>query len=218
LEVLAEIGCLEDPMIGAAAAWIGKIARADGGVPFVLPTSAAHPHAPWMVPADEGSHLTFALAARLLEVGSTGPWLSRAAEWCWAILEGSEELGGYWVKFSLDFLDRVPDQARAAAAIGPLRSRLGDDGSLPVPGGTEDEQLTPLTLSARPGLRSRALFSDDQIDADLDRLERGQQGDGGWDFDFLHWSPGQSVEWRGMVTLQALATLAAHDRIRLPKD
>ncbi|MDQ3587382.1 MAG: hypothetical protein M3433_04760 [Actinomycetota bacterium] len=29
-------------------------------------------------------------------------------------------------------------------------------------------------------------------------------------------SPGQSVEWRGAVTLQALATLAAHGRIELP--
>jgi hypothetical protein len=40
LEVLAEIGMLEDPMVADAAAWIGTIADVDGGVPFVLPTHA----------------------------------------------------------------------------------------------------------------------------------------------------------------------------------
>ena len=81
-----------------------------------------------------------------------------------------------------------------------------------VQGGTEDERLTPLTLSDRPGLRSRALFTDAQIEADLDRLEQGQQDDGGWTFDWLGWSPGQSVETRGLVTLLALTTLRAHGR------
>jgi hypothetical protein len=218
LEVLAEVGKLDDPMVADAAAWIATIADADGGVPFVLLTAAAHPHAPWMVPSDRGSHLTFALAARLWEAASTELWLSRATEWCWAMLEGSDEMSGYWVKFSLDFLDHVPDHARAVAAIDRFRPQLGEDGSLPVTGGTAGERLTPLALSGRPGQRSRALFSDDQIEADLDLLERGQEDDGGWTFDWLQWSPGQSVEWRGMMTLRAVATLAANERIRLPRD
>lgn len=216
LEALAEIDKLDDPMVADAAAWIGTIADADGGVPFVLPTAAAHPHAPWMVTSGEASHLTFALAARLWEANSKDPWLAGATEWCWTMLENSEELSAYWVKFSLEFLDHVPDDARAEKAIDRLRQQLGNDGSLAVAGGTENERLTPLALSGRPGLRSRALFTEDQIEADLDLLERGQQDDGGWTFDFLAWSPGQSVEWRGMITLWALATLAAHERIRLP--
>ena len=68
-------------------------------------------------------------------------------------------------------------------------------------------------LSERPGTRSRALFTDDQIDADIDRVERGQQDDGGWTFDWLAWSPGQSVDARGAMTLWALTTLRAHARI-----
>jgi hypothetical protein len=121
------------------------------------------------------------------------------------------------VKFALDFLDSVPDEARAVAAIEQLRPRIGADGSIAVSGGTEDERLTPLMLSERPGARSRALFTEDQIEADLDRLEKGQQDDGGWTFDWLAWSPGQSVEWRGAMTLRALATLAAHGRVELPR-
>jgi hypothetical protein len=213
LEVLAELEALEDPMVADAATWVASIADPDGGVPFVMPTAASHPRAPWMVPSDGGSFLTFALAAVLQEAGSGDPWLARASEWCWAELDRPEELSAYWVKFSLGFLDAVPDQARAGAAIESLRSRIGADGSIAVPGGTEDERLTPLTLSPRPGARSRALFAEEQIEADLDALEQGQQDDGGWTFDWLAWSPGQAVEWRGAVTFQALATLAAHGRV-----
>jgi hypothetical protein len=216
LEVLGAIAALDDPMVGDAGAWVASIADADGGVPFVLPTAAAHPHAPWMVPSEGGSHLTFAIAGALWEAGSSEPWLRRATEWCWAKLERPDELSAYWVKFSLDFLDHVPDETRARAAIEDLRSRIGADGTIPVPGGTEDERLTPLTLSPRPGARSRALFTDEQVEADLDLLQQGQQEDGGWTFDWLAWSPGQSVEWRGAVTLQALHTLYAHGRIVRP--
>jgi hypothetical protein len=37
-----------------------------------------------------------------------------------------------------------------------------------------------------------------------------QQGDGGWTFDLLAWSPGQELDWRGGVTLGALRTLRLH--------
>jgi hypothetical protein len=212
LEVLAEIDALDDPMVADAAAWVAAIANPDGGLPFVLPTAAAHPHAPWMEPSADGSHLTFAIAARLNDARSTDPWLTHATEWCWNKLENVDELGGYWVKFALSFLDAVPDEERARAAIESLGSRLSPDGSLPVEGGTADERITPVAMSPRPGVRSRMLFTQDQIDADLDALERGQRDDGGWTFDWLAWSPGQTVEWRGAVTLRALETLRAHQR------
>lgn len=213
LEVLAGIGALDDPMVADAAAWIATVADADGGVPFVTPTYAVYPHAPWMVPSDGGSHLTFAIAGVLWEAGSSEPWLPRATEWCWAKLERSDELGAYFVKFALDFLDTVPDAARARATIEHLRSRIDSDGSIAVAGGTENERLRPLTLSARPGARSRGLFTEAQIEADLRQLEQAQQPDGGWAFDWLAWSPGQSAEWRGALTLRALATLSGHGRI-----
>ncbi len=211
LEVLTEVDARADPMVAGAAAWIATIADRDGGVPFVLPTAAASPRAPWMV-ADGGSFLTFAIAARLQETSWREPWLERANHWCWAALDAPDALGAYGVKFALDFLDCVPDPARATATIDRLRVMLAGDGSIPVPGGTADERLTPLTLAPRPRARSRALFTDGQIEADLDALEAGQHDDGGWTFDWLAWSPGQSVEWRGIVTLRALATLRAHGR------
>jgi hypothetical protein len=215
LVVLAEVGALDDPMVGGAAAWVASIAEPDGGVPFSLPPAAAHPHAPFLSlpPEPGGSFLTFALAGRLWEARSDEPWLERGTGWSWARLEEPMDLEAYGVKCTLDFLDRVPDEARAAEAIERLRPHLDADGSIPVRGGAENERLTALTLSGRPGRRSRALFTPDQIDADLDELERGQEPDGGWMFDFGVWSPGQLAEWRGIVTLLALATLNAHGRL-----
>ena len=213
LEVLGEIGRLADAMVRDAATWIATIARDDGGIPFVLPAAAAFPRAPWMEPSAEASHLTFALAAALWQAGATGDWLERATDWCWATLEAVDEMSGYWVKFGLAFLDHAPDSERAERGVERLRTHVRGDGSVAVPGGTEHEALTPLDLSPRPGSRSRALFTDEQIQSDLNRLELGQQEDGGWMFDWLAWSPGQAVEWRGIVTVRALTTLAANGRV-----
>jgi hypothetical protein len=219
LEVLAGVDALDDPMTEGVHRWVASVALPDGGVPFVLPTTAAFPHAPWMVPSDGGSHLTFALAGELLAAGAPGgPWLDRGTDWCWRTLEGGAPLPAYTVKFALGFLDRVPekDDTRARAAVELLRPRVGADGTVPVEGGTEDERLRPLTLSPRPGARSRTLFSDAQIADDLDRLAADQRDDGGWTFDWLAWSAGQADEWRGALTLGALVTLAAHGRVAVP--
>lgn len=217
LDVLEEIGALDDPMVSGAAAWVASIAGPDGGVPFVMPTAAAHPHAPFITPSNEGSFLTLALAGVLMRAGSGEPWLAGATDWCWAKLERPDELGGYGVRCALGFLDAVSDAPRAEAAIERLRAKLRPDGSVAVSGGLEDERLTPLSLSPRPTGRSRRLFTDDQIEADLDLLEQGQQEDGGWTFEWLGWSAGQSVETRGAETLRALTTLHAHERIELPR-
>jgi hypothetical protein len=215
LEVLLEVGAGDDGLVDGVARWVGEAAGPDGGVPFVGPTTAAYPHAPWMVPGDGGSHLTFGLAGALGEAGHDGPWLRAGTAWCWDRLGRPEELPAYSVKFALGFLDRTPEAARAEEAVAALRGRLEADGTVPVEGGTADERLTPLALSPRPGTRSRALFTDEQLVHDLDALEAAQQDDGGWTFDWLAWSPGQAAEWRGGVTLSALHTLAANGRVDL---
>lgn len=213
LEIMIEVGATDDPMVAEAAAWVATIALPDGGVPTVLPAAEGYPRAPWMEPTKESGFLTYALAGKLWQAGSTHPWLDRATEWCWQQLESSEPIGGYTVEFAAQFLDAVPDPRRAAAALERLRPALDADGTLAVPGGTENERLRPLDISPVPGLPSRALFTDQQIDADLDRLEAGQHDDGGWDVDYLHWSPGQGLEWRGIATVLALSQLREHGRL-----
>jgi hypothetical protein len=213
LEIAAEIGAVSDPLIGQAADWIASIAAADGGVPTVLPSALGHPRAPWMEPSAESGFLTFALAGALHELDVRHEWLDRATAWCWAQLDDDGEVDGYTVKFALDFLDAVPDPVRAEAAIERLRPAIGADGTVAVSGGVEGEQLAPLDLSGRPRRRSRALFTDELIATDLDRVASEQLDDGGWDFHFLHWSPAQALEWRGIATLSAVRVLVDHGRV-----
>lgn len=141
------------------------------------------------------------------------------SSWCrtvsrWQELEQAERPHTYTVVFALRFLDAVPDRARASAAIDRFGPLLDQDGGMPVPGGIEGEHVTALDLSPHPGSLSRRPFTAAQIDAQLDRLASEQLDDGGWDFDFLHWSPGQALDWRGSVTVSNLRLL--HDHGRLP--
>ena len=207
LEVMLEAGMTDDPMLDAAADWVASVALPDGGVPTVLASADGYPRAPWMEPSAVGGFLTFALAGKLWQAGAGKGWLDAATDWCWRELEGDEPAGGYMVEFALDFLDAVPDPPHAAAAVERLRPALDADGCIDVPGGTENERLTPLDLSPRPGSPSRALFTDEQIEADLVRLEAGQRDDGGWTVEYLQWSPGQALEWRSIATVLALGVL-----------
>jgi hypothetical protein len=115
------------------------------------------------------------------------------------------------LKYALAFLDAVPDEDRAGAAIMPLATRV-DVSAVPATGGVEGEALRPLDLSPRPGSRSRELVSEAQIEAHLD-LGESEQDDGGWMFDWLPWSPAQTTDWYGHVTIRA--ALAARQRAPL---
>jgi hypothetical protein len=58
---------------------------------------------------------------------------------------------------------------------------------------------------------------DDVLAAHLDRLERDQQPDGGWP---ITWEPpgdAAVLEWRGIVTLDALRALVSYGRLSPPR-
>jgi hypothetical protein len=211
LDVLNEARAADSEMARDACAWIVSIADGDGGIPFVLAGFEVYPHAPWWSP-QPGSFLTFELAAVLHASGVTDDeWLDRATEWCWRSIETNEEPGGYWLKNACRFLDTVPDEQRARAAIASLATRV--DPSALAGEGADGEGLRALDLSPRPGSRSRDLVSEASIEAHLDTVESGQQEDGGWMFDFSAWSPAQTTEWRGVVTIGALTCLRDHGRL-----
>jgi hypothetical protein len=212
LETLTEAGAVDGELAGDARDWIARVAEPDGGIPSVLPGYERYPHAPWFQP-ESGSVLTFALGAVLHAGGVTeDAWLDRATDWCWRSIETAEQPGGYWLKFVCAFLDAVPDEQRARAAIASLAARVDTAAVVPV-GGADGEALRPLDLSPRPDSRSRDLFSENEIEAHLDRVESEQQQDGGWMFDWLAWSPAQTTDWRGNVTLRALTWLADNGRL-----
>jgi hypothetical protein len=212
LEILGEAGAMDGDLARGARAWTAQISDADGAVPAALPGFEDYPHAPWWS-AEPASMLTFALAAVSHAAGVTGDeWLDRATAWCWHSIDTGEQPGGYWLKHACAFLDAVPDEDRARAAVASLATRVDPAAIAPV-GGTEGETLRPLDLSPHPGSRSRGLVGDTEIEAHLDLVESQQEQDGGWMFDWRAWSPAQTTDWRGNVTIRALTWLRDHGRL-----
>lgn len=79
-------------------------------------------------------------------------------------------------------------------------------------GGAEGETLHLLDCAPEPGRPVRDLIDEAAVSADLDRLENGQQADGGWTVDFTSYSEAAALEWRGYATVSAVATLRANGR------
>jgi hypothetical protein len=212
LEILDEAGAADTELGRGARAWIAEVAEPDGGIPAVLPGFERYPHAPWFTP-ESGSVLTLAVAAVLHAGGlADDDWLTRATDWCWRSIATNAQPRGYWLKFACAFLDAVPDGDRAREAIASLATQVDPPAVTPV-GGAESEALRPLDLSPRPDSRSRGLVNDVQIEAHLGAVESEQQEDGGWMFDWRAWSPAQTTEWRGNVTIRALTWLRDNGRL-----
>jgi hypothetical protein len=215
LDVLHEAGAGEHPLALAALDWLGTVTNADGGIPFLLHDADTAPHAPFLVPDGTGSsfHMTSAVTAaalRLSDAARAHPWVAAATEFCWAHLP-TTTAHAYEIKFALEFLDAVPEPDRATAALEPLRPLIPRDRGLPVSGGVEGEELPLHVLTPRPG-RSRALFDAGAVERALDAHGAAQRDDGGWDFDWLRWNPAVAWEWRGRLTVDAVAQLLANDR------
>lgn len=83
--LLDEAQAFADPMVTRACEYAQPITTAEGGVPFVLPSVRAYPHAPWWAATDQPSaslNPTAAIAALLHKYGVEHPWLTAATEYC----------------------------------------------------------------------------------------------------------------------------------------
>lgn len=222
LEVLHEIGAApDDPLMVDVAGWLETVTHTDGGLDFVLPYDAdAIPHAPWMTPPAERTsslHMTAAVAAAAHRAGmGAGPgrtWLDHASAFVWGRLDHLDPRPGYEWKYVIDFLDAVADPERAGPVLDTVATTLAGRESIPVAGGTEGEVITALAAAPTPEHLGRTLFDRAAIERQLDELERGQQDDGGWTFDWLHWDDAVAWAWRGKLTVDALRTLATNGRL-----
>jgi hypothetical protein len=218
LEILDEVGAHDDALTTGALDWLRREAsNDDGGVPFALPSARGWPHAPWFDLQDDPPSsllMTAGLAAQVDRLGVDHPWLAPAATFCWERIAAADQAPDpYTMHYIVDFLDAVPDRARADAALDALAAHVPADGLLTVGAGTEGEMLRPLDLAPRPNHAGRRLFADAVIERELDLLAAGQADDGGWTFSWAAWNPAAAWEWRGVVTVHALHTLRAYGRL-----
>jgi hypothetical protein len=214
LTILDESDAWDDDTVAGACDWLQVNAPPEGGAPTALPTVASWPHAPWWVPEPGGAASliqTGQIAGILHARGVTHPWLERATGLMWSRIESLDTLTSYGARGVTRFLDHVPDRQRAHQALERIAPLLTAVVTLDpdAPGETH----SPLDVAPLPGSTARSLFSDQDIAAHLDHLAAGQRDDGGWTFNWPAWSPAAELDWRGSITVTALATLRANGRL-----
>ena len=218
LWLLDEVGALDRTRAARATAYLALITHPKGGVPFVLRDASKRPHAPWWESGARrppGSlNPTTGISAVLHKNHVGGAWLRSVDSWCWNGIERLDEVNPYELRAILSFLDHVPDRTRAEAALERLRPLVFAGEVVELDPTSTRDVFHPLDYAPEPDRLSRRLFARDAIEADLDRVERAQQKDGGWDVSFPIWTPITRFEWRGIQTVEMLKVLKANGRIR----
>ena len=208
----------DETMVLRACDWLAAVANDSGAVPLAFPVMEGYPRAEhwsdWTYAY--GVHPTAGLAGLLHALQVDHPWVGRATQFSWSAIEDALPDDAHAVREVLLFLENAPDQERAEGMVPAVAERLPKANH--YRGDPEDPNygVSPLGYAPTPTSRWRALFSDDLIAGHLDRLERDQQPDGGWP---ITWEPpGQAsvLEYRGIVTLDAMRTLVAYGRWTAP--
>jgi hypothetical protein len=216
LRLLDEAGVWDERLVHDACAWLERNEAAGGGATMVEATAEGWPKAPWWQP-EEGRPAsliqTGLIAGTLYARGVATPWLTRATEVMWQRIGELSELQPYEMFGVLRFLECVPDRDRARRAFGRVGPMLLEQEIVELDPDAPGEVHGPLSFAPRPDSIARPLFGAAVIDAHLDKLAAGQQADGGWTFTWLQWSPAATLEWRGVVTVEALTVLRANGRL-----
>jgi hypothetical protein len=218
-QALAMAGTVDHDMVIRACDFLARTAAeadAGGGVPPAFPIIESFPRAAhwteWTY--EPGLNPTAGLVGLLYQLGVDHPWLSAGAAYCWRQLESGGLPGdAHALKEALVFLEHVPDRHRADQHAAALTSDLASIPLFRLDPDTPGYGLSPLSIAPQASSRWRALFTDAQIGAHLDRLQKDQQEDGGWP---ITWEPPSQAavsEWRGVVTLAALRTLPSYGRL-----
>ncbi|MWA06536.1 hypothetical protein F8568_040560 [Actinomadura sp. LD22] len=221
-EVFAELAPAAAPEAAALCDWLETVTLPDGGIPFGVRVPDPAGCAPFWAGADPDAsslQITAVVAATAHRAAAhdpavaAHPWLARATRFCMDAVRAKTELHALELAFALWLLDAVhATEPEAAELIALLGEHIPPDGLVPVAGGLEDEMMRPLDFAPLPGTPVRALFAPDVVAAELDRLERAQEADGGWRVDFANYSPAAGLEWRGYQTVKAVAILRANGR------
>ncbi|ADB35780.1 hypothetical protein Kfla_6789 [Kribbella flavida DSM 17836] len=211
-DILLAAGARDEQLIGGACDWLQSIATPEGAVSLASPAIEGYPRAEHMsewtyVP---GLNPTAGLVGRLHELGFEHPWRDQAAEWCKAELTKGLPTEGHALLETLHFLEHQPD-----VDLDQIRDWLPKVSFYRADAADPSYGVTPLHFAPAPDSVWRQLFSDAQIEAHLDRLVADQQSDGGWAITWEPPSAAATLEYRGIVTVDALRTLQAYGRLPL---
>ena len=219
-QALATAGALDREMVEKACEYLVCCAREAGAgaaVALASPVIESFPRAEhwteWTyVP---GLNPTAGLVGLLYQLGIEHPWREEAARYCWTQLESQPvPEDAHSVLEALVFLEHAPERERADDFAARIGAHLDEIDGLHLDPDTPGYGLSPLQFAPTPTSRWRKLFTGAQIVASLDHLQQSQQQDGGWP---ISWEPPSAtarLEWRGVVTLQAVRILVSYGRMK----
>jgi hypothetical protein len=217
LRVLADIG-FDTRIALQICGFLETITTAEGGVPFVLPTVRDAPRAEWWnTDLDEppaSINPTASIAGLLHKYEIRHPWLTRATDYCWQYIEQLQIGGGHDFLCVQLFLEHVADRERAERAFERISTQLVAGGHITYDPAASGYVFMPLEYAPSPQNMSRRLFDTTTIQRHLTALASRQQIDGGWPISWPAVSPACELEYRGIVTLNALKTLKAYEYIK----
>ena len=214
LRILDDVG-LNGAVVEGLCDYLTTITTEEGGVPFTLKTVQDAPHAPWWN-TDEANppaslNPTASIAGLLHKHKHVHRWLDRATAFCWEKLESLGELEVHTLLSVVVFLEYAPDQNRTEAVFANLREQILNATALELD--AEGYVHPPYAFAPTPNSLARQLYSDELMDKHLNALKAKQQDDGGWTIDWEAVSPGCELEYRGVVTLNALKMLRAYGHL-----
>jgi hypothetical protein len=218
-QAMATAGTADQGMVAAACDYLARTAAeagSGGAVPLAFPVIEFFPRAEhwseWTY--EPGLNPTAGLVGLLYQLGIDHPWRVEGARYCWRKLEEDGLPGdAHALSEVLGFLAHVPERARADEHAAALTADLASVPMVQLDPDASGYGLSPLHFAPTASARWRALFTDEQIGAHLDRVERDQQPDGGWPITWAPPSEAAALEWRGVVTLGALRTLTSYSRL-----
>jgi hypothetical protein len=224
LEVFDELAPATAPQALALCDWLAAVSLPDGGLPFALPVTDPAGCAPFWAQADptvSSLQITAIVAATAHHLAASDPavaahpWLDQATRWCLATIDAiGQPPQAMELAFALQLLDAAYDSyPEAPGLLRRLGQLVPPSGVLHVQGGLAEEAMRPLDFAPTPDRPVRALLDPEVIAADLQRLVDQQQDDGGWAVDFASYSPAAALEWRGYMTVRAIAILQRNHRI-----
>ncbi|MEY2402898.1 MAG: hypothetical protein QOD38_449 [Acidimicrobiaceae bacterium] len=216
--VFQEVGVAPPEMVARACSYLSSVSGETGGVPAIMPSAARHAHAEhWQPKAwiPDALNPTAMLAGLLHALHVGHAWLDRADAFCWKRLGETKVQEGHELAAVFCFLNNAPDRRRAVEVAEEVADSIPNATFFALEPEDLDHAyaLTPLHLAPTPDAMGAGLFSPELLGAHVDHLMDQQQDDGGWPLTWESPTRAAELEWRGILTVRALATLQNYGAI-----
>ena len=222
LESLEEVGLLnKDLLLKDFMPYFENITTTKGGIPWMFRPKGDYPCAEHFTKVKEWAALstTAPLLGLLEKYNIQLPWMEKAEVFVWEEIERIKEKHVFChlcTSRRLIFLQHTKNRDEAAKALEDLKGWILAEGVLCQDPNEEGWGLygKPHSLMYAPTPNSllSPIFTQAQIETDLDALIASQKEDGRWDT-WYGLSEGMKLEWAGIQTLWTLKVLKSYNRI-----